>query len=580
MPPRKNGTFKEPKGASALPSLAPPVRKRRLLAPPELLSSVVEVATISAENSSSVTTTVAQGSPAASEGMSASESLAEMTPPQPPSQVSVVMYLGEDAVGSGQGSVLITSNAGSAGSSDAAFLALVPAVPPSPVTQEYGAPARWGGVERPVEDQEKQDTSPLPASCRALVEVLEVECGESCRGVVQPSRGGTVPLAAPEEPAECRTEKEQPTSEDVPRSFIACLMEPEREKLEDEAAAASGEETCSAPPDNQELRVAAEAAVESGQDSPPDTPLSISTPQQLEWYAVHLDAEEEILGSDLQLLAQPSLSAGSGGEEVRGDAKGEREVPDLVLPPSLERHKGGEDGREAAQGSLQSPQEAPIPARAAVVLEAEDASEGRDASHESPFGDAVGPAADEELPQEEGGVAKEEEEPGQGEDGRRELPAGALVAKVPSSSSEEADALAVVALGHSASSLDGTETGQELKSESLPEAGEKAAPGLVDPCVEHNLPPTEVLATAPHHPQPALPLPAPRALEGRSGKPRQETLVPVPPPCGTALDFGVKAEAQVWRASPAPCGGYLFSAPVANFSWLVGACSFLMVAVT
>ncbi|XP_053134430.1 EH domain-binding protein 1-like protein 1 isoform X2 [Hemicordylus capensis] len=562
-PRRRKNPFKgpaEPQDVPVLPPVVPeasPVRKRRLeKAPlaPELPDAAAEFP-VPVEDSSCP---VAYGSPV--EESLPSRGSADV--PHSPSQHcgSVVMYLAADTVLAGPGPLVVTGGAGSVGALDAAFLALSPAVGPSPAAGFFGEAAR-GGAQSPAEEAAVQEAPAGMKSDAAPGEFTDPECRGGCGGVAQPGRDGSPPAVAL-----ARWEEEEDLAVTMGRSShetgsvagevcpLGLLAEPERKPAEvssqEACSSASGEETPSPETLPRLQRPWEGDEADGGSDCGPQQPEGPASPSALATEdspqqggcEEQASAEEDLGGGHSPTLAEaPPPAERCSDEEVPRVDAAERPTPALAV-------LGAEDETEAARSCNQSPVEAKVH----VELEKGEAGDGRGADQR----DVLPEAAGREPPRAEDVASERGEE--QSKDGRKTRPEDALEAPGTQLYTPEKDGSQTL-LGSCGPSLEGPGSGpEEPKSQGvLDNSGirREAASGAEEPFAEHNLAPgtsepvmaavTALRQPGPPSPQDAaLPVPAPRARKDRTAQPSQQPLVPIYTPRGTASDLGHQGEAQ------------------------------------
>ncbi|XP_060108338.1 EH domain-binding protein 1-like protein 1 isoform X1 [Heteronotia binoei] len=594
VPPRKKSPSKGPTRPADLSTLhsaapeAPPVRKRRLekkLIPPGNPQAVEEMATPS-ENDSRPTMPVALETPAL-EKLSC-RSLVEVPISQPQSHSSVVMYFVEETGLAEQRPVVVTNEAGSGGSSDAAFLALSPIMGVSPVAPSHE-------VQSSVGDWLMPEAAPASTSSSGLAEVMEMECGGGCGEVGQLSE---LPVVPPAEPAGYGMEEEQPVvKEELSDSERKPMMgepslwwlpaEPERGQLEAEDSledrdTTSGGETDSAPPPEASPQMKAhqigggldaENCQVSEMSKNPFLPSNLS-PEGLveqEGWEVQLKVEEDFANGKLQTSADSPPPVERCQEEAVGAGWAEAPTPSLADP---EVCQGKEQETTAAECSLQTLSEA---LKAPAKVEKGELDGGSDVGQSMSSGDAVQLVAEKELSR--GGPVgpEKEEEQGKGEDGRRKFPDETLEVTLAKAHRPDQEALHMEFSGSSTLGQERAGIGHEgKKSPDLPDGGgqkEERKASTEGSWAEQSLPArnsegAEALALSPPLPplppqDTTLPLPAPRALKEKCGKPNHEPLVPASMSCGTTPDFKGQGEAQV----DSPCSPTLVSSSQSLLEW-------------
>nr|XP_056709692.1 EH domain-binding protein 1-like protein 1 [Euleptes europaea] len=600
-PPRKKSPTKgpaRPTDVSALHSEAspeaPPVRKRRLEKTPVPLGNPQMVTP--SENKSLPTMPDAVGSPASEKSPCGSPTEVPVSQPQPPS--SVVVYFVEETGLGEQGPVIVTSEAGSAGSSDAAFLALSPIMGLPPMAQDFRespsqeAQSSAGGWSMP-------DAAPASTGSGVLVEVMEMECGGGCGEVAQPSGLLVVP---PTELARCGMEEEQPVvkeelsvSERKPVTGEPSLQwlpaEPESFQIEAEIGqeargTASGGETDSAPPSEAAPQMEkcqggrgpdAESCQVSGMSENPVLPSDLSSEALVEQEGreVQLEVKKDFANGRLQASADSPSPAEMCQEVAAEEGWAEAPRPPLAVLSDPEVCRGKEEETPVPEFCLQSLFEA---LKAPAEVEKGDLGGGSNVDQRVASTDFTQQAAEEELSTVGCVVPEKEEEQSKGEHGGRKFPEDTLEVTLAKAHRPDQEALHIEFSGSSTPSLEEAGNGHEgVESHNLPDGGgqngeEKAS--SEGPCAEESLPPrnsegAEALAMAPPNPSPpppqdtTLPLPAPRALKEKHAQPSHEPLVPTSVPCGTTQDFRGQGEAQV----DSPCSPTLVSSSQSLLEW-------------
>ncbi|XP_077184312.1 EH domain-binding protein 1-like protein 1 isoform X2 [Paroedura picta] len=591
-PPRKKSPSKgpaRPTDAStrhtAAPE-APPERKRRLEKTLELPGNPqAEMATPS-EGDSRPTMPVAPESPAME--TSSCRSPVEVPTSQPQAPGSVVMYFVEEMSLPQQRPVIVTNQAGSGGSSDAALLALSPVMGLPPVAQDFQeSPSHE--AQSSGGDWSTLDATPALTSSSVLAEVMEMECGEGGGEVGQPPG---LPVVSP---AGGEMEEEQPigkeelsVSEREPvtgePSLWWPLAEPEKSQLEAEVSLedrgpASGRDSAPPPepwPQAQAHQVGRGSDIENGQISgmPKHPFLSSSlSPGGLveqEWQEVHL--EVDFADGKLQTSAHSPPAVEQGQEEAAGVGWAEGPTPSLADPGVDCR--GKEEETTATEHSL------PIEAlKAPAGVEEGEPSGGSDVGQNVSSGGAVQQVAEKDPSSVECVAPEKEEEQGQGEDGGWQFPADTLEVTLAKAGRTDQEALHADFSGSSTPGHEEAGIGHEgAKCQDLPDGGgqegeRKASPD--GPPAEQSLPErssdgVEALAMELSPPLPPLPpqdailsLPAPRALKEKQAKPSHEPLVPTPISCGTTPDFRGQGEAQI----DSPCSPTLVSSSQSLLEW-------------
>ncbi|XP_054846399.1 EH domain-binding protein 1-like protein 1 isoform X2 [Eublepharis macularius] len=598
-PPRKKNLSKGPAILKGMPELhsaapeAPPVRKRRVEkapAPPGSPQAIVEMS-LPPENDSHPMTSVPLGSSALEKSCG---SPAEVPFSQPQSHSSVVMYFVEETGLAEQRPVIVTGESGSAGSSDAAFLALSPVVGLSPVAQDFREPHSHE-AQSSGEDWSMPEATPASMSCSVWAEAMEMECGGGCAEAVQPLE---LPVVPPAEPARCGMEEEQPVVElfDSERkpvmgeaSLLWLVAEPERGQREAEVSpedcgTASGGETESVPfpeasPQMEKCWVGggsdAESCQVSGVSVNPVLPNDLSTEAltEQEGQEVQWEVEKDFAGGKLRISADSLPPEEGCQEEVAGVGWAEAPTPPLAVLPDPEVCRGKEEDPTGVEHSLQSLLE---DVKVPVEEERGELGDGSDVGQSMASRDAPQQAAEEELRRGECVAPEKEEEYGEGEDGGWKFPQGSLEVTLAKAHRPVQEALPIEVLESSTPSVEGVGIGhEELKSHDLLDReGQKEEKGaaMEGPHTEQtrrNSEGAEALATSPPNPSPpspqdtTLPLPAPQALQEKHDKPTHKVLVPTPMPCGTTPDFRVQEEAQV----DSPCSPTLVSSSQSLLEW-------------
>ncbi|XP_048370606.1 EH domain-binding protein 1-like protein 1 isoform X2 [Sphaerodactylus townsendi] len=584
-PPRKKSPAR-PMDVSTLHSAAPeapPVRKRRLekmLAPPGNPQMVPPT-----ENRSAVS--AADGSPVLEQPPCGSPVEVPFSPPQPHS--SVVMYFVEEPSLAGQRPVIVTGKAGSAGPSDAAFLAVSPVVGLLPVARDFRESSSHE-VQSSAEEWLMAEAAVASTSSSVPVEMMETKGGGEGVEVVQPLGLTEV---SPVEPAGCRMEEEQPVvkeelsdSEREPVTGEPSLQwlpaEAESGQIEAEVSledreAASGEEADSVPPSEASPQMEkcqgggsleAESCQVPEMSQNPALPSGFSSEAlvEAEEQEVQLEVKKDFASDKLRISADSPPPAERCWKEAAEMDWAEAPLPPPAVLPHLEACRGKEEETPAAEYSLRSLFEA---LKAPAKGEKGELGGESHGVQDVTSSDAAQQAAEEELSTVECVAPEKEEEQSKGKDGGRNFPEDTVedtLAKAPRPGQE---ALFIEFSGSSTPNQKEAETGHE----GAISHGEKRA-GAEGSCAEQILPPrnsegAEASALASPNPGPlppqdtTLPLSAPWAHEEKHAKPSHEPVVPTPVPCGQTLEFRGQGEAQV----DSPCSPTLVSSSQSLLEW-------------